>query len=161
SLGATITLKVTATGPLPLLYQWRTNNVDLSGATNRNLTLTNVALADAGDYTAIIANSSGVVTSQIAHVSIDPTFTKIMTGSIVTEVGTGTASSWGDYNNDGFIDLIVTSAWDTLNGTAQKARLFRNNQGDGTFTEITNTAVTGEARDWRGCSWVDYDNDGN
>jgi hypothetical protein len=43
--------------------------------------------------------------------------------------------------------------------TAQRNRLFHNNR-NGTFLEITNSALTSEARDWRGCSWVDYDNDG-
>jgi hypothetical protein len=91
---------------------------------------------------------------------LSPTFTKITTGSIATNIGTGLAIAWGDYDNDRFIDLIVTSASDPVNGTAQRNILYHNN-ADGTFTSATDTAVTAEARDWRGCSWVDYDNDGN
>ena len=89
----------------------------------------------------------------------ETTFTKVTTGSIVTGVGNGICCAWGDYDNDGFIDLIVTSTYNPNNNTAQRNLLFHNN-GDGTFTKIVNS-VSAEARDWRGCSWVDYDNDGN
>ena len=57
----------------------------------------------------------------------DP-FTKITDSPIVMESGVG--MSWGDYDNDGFIDLYC-------GGTSQNL-LFHNN-GDGTFSKIVNT----------------------
>src|SRR5256885_12478715 len=29
------------------------------------------------------------------------------------------------------------------------------------YTTLFRSVVTAETRDWRGCAWVDYDNDGN
>lgn len=63
--------------------------------------------------------------------------------------------TWGDYDNDGHLDLFVTSS----NGGN---RLFHN-QGDGTFTEIMEgTPVTDDQTsvDCWVADWVDYDNDG-
>ena len=159
SLGANVTLTVSASGILPLHYQWDFNQTDLLDATNRSLILINVQLANAGEYRVIITNSTGSATSQVAVLDIDPTFTKISTGFIVTNIGTAAAAAWGDYDNDGFIDLAVTSAFNPVNNTSQKNLLFRNNH-DGTFAHVTNTVITTEAGDWRGCAWADYNNDG-
>ncbi len=64
--------------------------------------------------------------------------------------GMGVAAA--DYDNDGFPDLYVT-------GTP-RAALFHNN-GDGTFTDVTEKAgVKNEGR-WSACAvWFDYDRDG-
>ncbi len=159
SLGANALFQTTALGSDPLAYQWRFNGTAIMDETNPAVTISNVQLTNAGSYTVVVTDISGSVTSRVATLQVDPAFTKITTGAIVTNVGTGTACAWGDYDNDGFIDLIVTSAYSTANHTAQSNLLFHNN-GDGTFTQITGTDVTVEARDWRGCSWVDYDNDG-
>src|SRR2546425_35630 len=61
--GATATFQVTATGSPPLLYQWRLNDAPLDGATNDTLTVTNVQLLNAGDYTVEVRNLAGSVTS--------------------------------------------------------------------------------------------------
>ena len=95
----------------------------------------------------------------VARGQAAPSFTKITNaGSIVTEPGAYLACAWGDYDNDGFPDLFVTASNDT--SVARKNFLFHNNR-DGTFSNVTNTVVTAEARTWTGCGWADYDNDGN
>ncbi|MBI3848752.1 MAG: VCBS repeat-containing protein [Verrucomicrobia bacterium] len=163
SLGANVQFMslATSTNP-PLTYQWRLTATNLAAQTNASLSRTNVQLADAGDYDVVATDSSSSTTSHVAHLEVDPTFTKITTGSIVTEVGVGGGygCAWGDYDNDGFIDLILTSPFRILSNTVRTNVLFHN-AGDGTFTKITNSLIVSEARDWRGCAWADYDNDGD
>ena len=76
TVGTTATFTVSATGTAPLSYQWRKNTTNLtnaghvSGVTTTNLTLTNLALGDAGNYTVMISNSVGVVTSSVAVLTV-------------------------------------------------------------------------------------------
>lgn len=66
--------------------------------------------------------------------------------------------AWGDYNNDGFVDLYVARG--NLGGTGTlKDTLYRNN-GNGTFTEATQQAGLGAVGNKWGAVWGDYDNDG-
>jgi hypothetical protein len=69
-------------GTPPLSYQWCKGGVplsdagNLSGAQAASLTLTNVLGADAGGYSVIISNSSGIVTSLVATLTVvDPAIT--------------------------------------------------------------------------------------
>ncbi|MCX6927434.1 MAG: immunoglobulin domain-containing protein, partial [Verrucomicrobia bacterium] len=54
---------VAATGAAPLGYQWRKGGVPISGATNASLVLHSAVLSDAADYTVVVANFVGSVTS--------------------------------------------------------------------------------------------------
>jgi hypothetical protein len=78
-----------------------------------------------------------------------------------------TVASWGDYDNDGFLDLYVGRYLDprTKIPTTFYARngegnqLYHNN-GDGTFTNVTVQAHVGDTGLCLGTVWGDYDNDG-
>ncbi|MEN9576854.1 MAG: hypothetical protein RL514_4709 [Verrucomicrobiota bacterium] len=65
-----VTLRVTATGAAPLLYQWRFNGGDLPGETNAALVLTNVTRLHNGLYQALVTNVAGSVTSSNALVRV-------------------------------------------------------------------------------------------
>jgi hypothetical protein len=67
--------------------------------------------------------------------------------------GWTSAVAVGDYNNDGFDDLFITS-WG-------RNFLYRNN-GDGTFTDVTSEArlLTASPRWGSGCTFIDYDRNG-
>lgn len=81
-------------------------------------------------------------------------FTKIVNEPMVTESLGSVGSSWGDYDNDGDMDLFVANA-----GTKYNA-LYKNN-GNGTFTKITTGAIVTEKGNAHGSSWADLDNDGD
>jgi hypothetical protein len=79
-------------------------------------------------------------------------FTPVATG--FPKVTRGSAA-WGDYDNDGYMDLILTG---TTNNASSGAisRLYHNN-GDGTFTD----AGAGLPGVYSGAvAWGDFDNDG-
>jgi len=88
------------------------------------------------------------------HNNGDSTFTKIISGPIVTDGGYSSGGSWSDYDNDGALDLLVP------NDGGFKNFLYKNN-GDGTFTNITTGSIVNDMYDGYGSSWADYDNDGD
>jgi hypothetical protein len=57
------------------------------------------------------------------HNNRDGTFTQILSGSPVHDLGRRVTPSWIDYNNDGFLDLFI-AAGDTV---AERNLLYRNN----------------------------------
>ncbi|MEM9679404.1 MAG: FG-GAP-like repeat-containing protein, partial [Bacteroidota bacterium] len=63
------------------------------------------------------------------------------------------AASWGDYNNDGFPDLLLTYSF--------KIQLWRN-LGNGVFANVTGISGFPTSNDCRnmGATWLDYDRDG-
>jgi hypothetical protein len=71
--GSTVSFTVTAVGTQPLSYQWQQDGGDVEGATDATLTLTDIADSDAGNYTVIITNSVGSITSApAALVTVPP-----------------------------------------------------------------------------------------
>ena len=50
-------------GTPPFQYQWRFNGVNIPGATNQTLLLTNLQLSDAGSYSVRVANTAGAIVS--------------------------------------------------------------------------------------------------
>src|SRR5215467_8526157 len=105
SLRANVIFSVSASGTTPLTYQWRFSAIDIPSATNSSLTLTNVQLTDAGVYNVLVTNPSGSITSKVVGLDVDPAFTKITTGDIVSDRGEYFNCSWADFDNDGYLDL--------------------------------------------------------
>ena len=69
-VGVTVRLNVFATATWPFGYQWRKEGLNLGGATNSTLVLSNVTMAASGDYSVVLSNSFGSVTSEVAQVAI-------------------------------------------------------------------------------------------
>ncbi len=61
-----------ATGTPPLSYQWRKNGQPLAGQTGATRSRNNVQSGDAGNYTVVVSNSAGQVTSNPATLTGDP-----------------------------------------------------------------------------------------
>jgi hypothetical protein len=65
-----------------------------------------------------------------------------------------------DYDRDGFLDVFVqTNILGPSHPNGQRDYLFHNN-GDGTFTDVTDRAGIGGEAQGHSCVWWDYDGDG-
>jgi enediyne biosynthesis protein E4 len=90
--------------------------------------------------------------SALFHNNHDGTFTDVTDKAGVGYPCWANGVSVGDYNNDGWPDLLVTC----FEGVV----LYRNN-GDGTFTDVTKQAGLGGDKGWAmGSAFGDYDGDG-
>ena len=105
--GQTATFSVAATGTPPLNYQWLFSGTNIAGATTNPFTLANVQLTNAGNYSVVITNIAGSVTSSAVALtvlftnpavfaqwnfnSITPDGTPT-TGTTTPSTGTGTAA---------------------------------------------------------------------
>lgn len=153
SLGANPTFSVTGGVPKPLAIQWSHNGKVLTSATNATLTLTNVTLAQAGDYSVAIAMGGGIQFFGPWTLGVDPTFTKITDGSIVNDGGDSVSCAWGDYDGDGFLDLAVANA------SGQNEFLYHNN-GNGAFTKVAIGPLVTSGHNSTALAWADFDNNG-
>lgn len=80
------------------------------------------------------------------------TFTDVSEGSGIGVSGYGMGACAADYDNDGLVDLYVTSVGEN--------RLYRN-LGDGSFADVTQAAHVGSDLWSASCAFGDVDNDGN
>lgn|GEM_PF-837705 len=248
-VGTPFTFVVSATGTAPLNYQWLFNGSPLSGQTNSTLSYAAAAMNQAGNYSVVVTNLYGSVTSSNALLQVTnalPTITALasqrtfptvaikpmaftvgdletpvenlvvtgvatdtnlvptanivfsgsganrtvvvtpaagLSGSTVitvtvmdgqgatasanfmltvagfTDIGAGMTgvwsgnASWGDYDNDGKLDVLVNGKDGSGNGIT---KIYRN-AGGGTFTDIgadVQGLYAGSA------AWGDYNNDG-
>ncbi len=92
-VGDTASFSVMANGALPLSYQWNFNGANIIGETNTTLTLTNVQVSQAGNYTVLVSNFYGTILSSNAVLTVlvvppaivsQPTNQTVMVGDTVS-----------------------------------------------------------------------------
>lgn len=94
--GQTATFSITATGTAPLSYQWRKNGTAISGATSSNYTTPAETTSDNGaQFTVMISNSAGTVTSAAATLTVTAPGTLSLSSSTLTfdSITVGTSSN--------------------------------------------------------------------
>lgn len=92
-------------------------------------------------------------TNHLYHNNHDGTFTDVTVRAGLARTGWQTGACAGDYDNDGWDDLLLTY-WG-------QDRLYHNNH-NGTFTDVTERAGLKQSRVRWGtaCNFLDYDRDG-
>src|SRR4029453_16234033 len=90
-----------------------------------------------------------ILTASPSLITVDPTFTDA--GAGLGDVVEG-ATAWGDYDNDGDLDVVLTG----LVGSPPLTRLYRNPAGN-----LADVAAGLAGVDDGGAAWGDYDNDGD
>ncbi|MFQ5679485.1 MAG: FG-GAP-like repeat-containing protein [Gemmatimonadota bacterium] len=112
-----------------------------------------------------VLNEAGPLTLSEAEVAVSParaalyhnegdgTFREVAEEAGVAYRGWGMGAAWGDYDNDGRADLVVS---------AYGRNVLYHNEGGGRFTDATREAGLGGPEGfWTGVSWADYDRDGD
>ncbi len=98
-------------------------------------------------------NPEGIGISIVYLNNGDNSFTE--QNSIILEGIVVGAVAWGDYDNDNYLDILITG----YNSVYEPLSKIYHNNGDSTFTEQTDISLTGNA--YGSVKWGDCDNDGN
>lgn len=88
------------------------------------------------------------------QLNLENLFIRVQEGDVVNNGGMSRGVAWGDYDGDGYVDIFVANSSDQINF------LYQNN-GDGSFTRITEGEMVETASNSEGAAWIDYDNDGD
>ena len=99
---------------------------------------------------------SGAAENTLYHNNGDGTFTDVTHAAGVADPQSSFCAAWADYNNDGYLDLYIA---DGVIGDGAANVLYHNN-GDGTFTNIAESAGVANTGNSLGTAWGDYDKDG-
>ena len=130
--GDPASFQTAAAGTPPLSYQWQLNGTNLPGATNLVLNVPAVTSVNAGGYTVVVANSSGIAISQGAVLTIigQP---PLITSALTAAGKQGVSFSYtitGMHNPTGFfasglpVGLNVNSTNGAIKGTPLQSGTF-------------------------------------
>jgi hypothetical protein len=142
-------------------FDRHTSEAGLTGITG-GLNLVHADYDNDGDLDVLVLrgawlSSQGAQPNSLLRNNGDATFSDVSRSSgIYSEHPTQTAA-WGDYDNDGDLDLFIGNESDTQSHACE---LF-SNQGDGTFTEMAATQGLNTTGYFKGAVWGDVDNDGD
>jgi len=111
------TFSVTARGTAPFAYQWQQDDSDVLDATNSFMLFTGISASNAGNYTVVVSNSFGAITSSVAALTIlstpsnhigqwtfnsDPPDAAVATGVTTPTIGNGSAALLGATTTETF-----------------------------------------------------------
>jgi len=146
--GGSVTFTVAASSFAPLSYRWYFNGGGISGATNVNYSLSNVMASNAGNYTVVITNVYGSVTSSVAALTVTKAAGTVALGNLhqtyngSAEAATASTTPTGltvNLTYNGSVNAPTNAGSYTVVGTINDA----NYQGGATNTlAIANAAVT-------------------
>ncbi|WP_299125267.1 VCBS repeat-containing protein, partial [uncultured Tenacibaculum sp.] len=104
-----------------------------------------------GDLDILLVGGVGRSSISKIYTNDAGTFTELTTANLIG-VNSG-AVAWGDYDNDGDLDILLTG----YTGSLDISKIYTNNNG--TFTELASANLIGIS--YSSVAWGDYDNDGD
>ena len=123
TLGSTIVFSVSATSNASLTYQWNLNGVAIAGATSSSCIVKADSTSKAGNYTCVVTNSGGSVTTSPAVLSLVTTSKpgRLVNLSVLTMDGPGAQMLTlgfvnGGAGTAGSQTLLVRASGPTLTG---------------------------------------------
>ena len=103
--GALASFFVVAANTSGLSYQWRFAGANITGATSDTLLLQNVRATNEGQYSVVLVNSSGSITSAPAALWLDGDGDGLPDSWELTYLGNLTNTTTGDFDGDGVSNL--------------------------------------------------------
>ena len=104
--GDIVTFSVVIADARAVTFQWKFNGTDIPGGTGDSLLLTNVNTANEGQYSVVVTNSAGSVTSTPAELLLDSDRDGLPDSWEITHFGNTTSQrSAGDPDGDGISNL--------------------------------------------------------
>lgn len=105
-----------------------------------------------------VAFSGNGASEALYHNSGNGTFADVTLSAGLKPKGNAMGIAWGDYDNDGYLDLYISRG--KQNGMGVLNNTLYHNNGDGTFTDVTSQAQVDDGTNTWAAAWGDYDNDG-
>lgn len=106
--GAKVGFGVVASGYAPLSYQWKSNNVEIPGATASSYIITSAQAAAAANYTVVVTNVAGTASASATLSIISGNVYLYETNLVVLRQGDGGATLT-DRGNSVYLDQYTTS----------------------------------------------------
>jgi hypothetical protein len=144
SIGGSAMFSAQVIGATPLFFQWKLNGIEVDHATNSTLLLTNVALAQAGNYNIAVSNRYGTTTSSNALLSVLTIPGNLTNGLVAYYPFRGNANDESGYGND-LTNYGATLCADRF-GASNQAYYFNGQSYLGStvspLTQVSNWTVT-------------------
>jgi fibronectin-binding autotransporter adhesin len=154
--GGTAIFSVGAVSAFSTTNQWFKNNVALAGKTNATLTLTNVGVGDAVNYSVVVGNGKGTTNSVSASLTVVAANSlKWNSGGSSDAWDTGSSANWLNLSNSTqtvfntfdqvlFDDTVGVSNNVTINGTVSPSLITVNSTNNNfTFNRGTSALING------------------
>jgi len=137
--GGNVMFSITATGCAELNYAWSFGTNLLAGATNATLTLTNLLAGQAGDYSVVVGNAGGSLTSVVAVLTLNQAPVANLDGAatVQNQPVVITSASLLANDTDPDLDPLVIS---TVSATSTNGAVVTWSGGDITYTPLLNFA---------------------
>ncbi len=138
SAGSNVTLSATASGTAPLRFQWWKNGVIVPGATTNVLAFAPIGPADAGSYFVVVTNTFGSVTSSLATLVVNCSYTLSAASASYSGFG-GAGTVQLSAHSDCAWSITGVPSWITLDSVS-------SGSGDATVQYTVATNANGSSR---------------